>query len=100
MGENSHQPKLAGVVALINPYASSINSIISTFSFILDPMFSNREACSADIANTIFGIWFDIPCKISDKNGLYEELATMQCCVYFLYQLAMINLSLILKLTS
>ena len=59
---------------------------------ILDTMFPDREACSADSANTIFERRFGIPCKISDKNGLYKELPTMKCCVYTLYQLAIVIL--------
>ena len=35
----SHQPKLAQVIALINPSDSFINPTTSTSSLILDPMF-------------------------------------------------------------
>ena len=62
-------------------------------------MFPASEACSADSANTIFGRRFGIPWKISHKNGLYEELPTMKCCVYTIYQSEMIIIILIIKLT-
>ena len=96
----SCQTKLARVIALTNPSASSINTTTSTSSNILDPVFPTHKACSDDSANTIFGRRFVITCKISDKNGLYKELPTMKCCVYTLYQLEMIIMSLMLNLAS
>ena len=56
----SHQQKIARVIALINPSASSINTTIYTSSMILDPMITAREACSADIENTIFRRLFGV----------------------------------------
>ena len=81
-----HQ-KQAQVIAIINPSDSSINPTRYTSSMILDPMFLYCEACSSGSANTIFGRWFVIPWKISDKNGLYKELQTIKWCAYTLYQL-------------
>ena len=89
-GERNSSVKLAQVIALINPYTLYINHTTSTSSMIIDSTFPAREACSADSVNTIFGRQFGIPCKIIDKNGLYEELPMMKCCVYTLYQLEVI----------
>ena len=50
---DSNQPKLAQVMALINPSALSINTITSTYSLDIDPMFPARKSCSADSVNTI-----------------------------------------------
>ena len=80
----SHEPKLSQVIGLINPSVSSINTSTSTYNFIIDPMFPARETCSADIANAIFGRQFCISCEISAKNGLYEELSTINVA-YILY---------------
>ena len=70
INNESHQPKLARVITLINPSASSINPTSSTSSLILYKMFPADEEFSADNANTIFGRRFGIPHSISDKNGL------------------------------
>ena len=67
-----HKPKLARVVTLINPSASYINPATYTSSMIVDTMFPDRKPCSADSANTILGRRIFIPCKISDKYGLYK----------------------------
>ena len=96
----SCQTKLARVIALTNPSASSINTTTSTSSNILDPVFPTHKACSDDSANTIFGRRFVITCKISDKNGLYKDVPMMKCCVYTLYQLEIIMMSLVLNLKS
>ena len=61
----NHQPKLARVIALINPYSLFINTTTSTPSMIIDPMFPYRKACLSDIAITIFGRQSGITCKIS-----------------------------------
>ena len=63
-------------------------------------MFPDRKSCSADSSNTIIGRRIGIPCKISDRNGLYEELLTMKFYVYTLYQLEMIILSFMPRPTS
>ena len=97
---DSNQPKLAQVMALINPSALSINTITSTYSLDIDPMFPARKSYSDDSVNTIIGRQFGIPCKIIEKKCLCEELKAMKWCVYTLYQLEMIILSLIIKLTS
>ena len=67
---------------------------------IMDTMFPDRKPCSADSANTIIGRRIGIPCKISDKYGLYEELSTIKCYVFTIYQLEMIILSFMPRLTS
>ena len=97
---DNNLPKLLRVITPIYPFALSINPTTYTSILILDPMFPDHKACSTDGKNTIFGRRFGIPWKISDKNGLYEELPMMKFCVYTIYQLEMIILSLILKLTS
>ena len=74
MENKSNQPKLAQVIALTNPSASSINTTTSTFSIILDMMCPTREACSADSENTIFGRQFGIPCIISDKKWFIRRV--------------------------
>ena len=74
INNDSHQPKIAQVIALINTSASSINPTISTSSLIIDPIFLDREACSADSANTIFGRRFGIPFKTSDKKWFIRIL--------------------------
>ena len=53
MENESHQPKLAQVMAMINPYASSVISTTFISSMILYIMFQTCYACSADSANTI-----------------------------------------------
>ena len=100
MESNDHHLKLAWVIALLNQSSSSINPTIYTSSIIIDTMFPAQEACSDDSANNILGIWFGIPSKISDINGLYKELPTMKCCVYTIYQLSMIVLSLVINMKS
>ena len=55
INNDSHQPKIAQVIALINTSASSINPTISTSSLIIDPMFPAHEVCSADSTKTMFG---------------------------------------------
>ena len=82
IGKDSHQPKLVQVVALINPSTSSINSTTYTSIMILDPMFPSREACSDDSVNTILGEDLVLLAKSVIKNGLYEELPAVKCCVY------------------
>ena len=70
----SHQPKLAQVIALINTSDTSINTTPSISSLILDPMFPPHEACSDDSANTIFGRQFGITYKISDKKWFIRRV--------------------------
>ena len=67
MEDKSHQPKVAWVIALINPSEISINPTTSTSSKIIDPMFLACDTCSADSKYTIFWRQFDITYKISDK---------------------------------
>ena len=66
MKKNSHQKKIAQVVAPINMPAYSTNPTTSTSSMALDPMFISRKAFPADSANTIFGRRFGITYKTSD----------------------------------
>ena len=65
VNNESYQPKLSRVIALIHPSNSSIKPITSTSNLILETMFSAHEACSPESANTIFGRLFGTPCKIS-----------------------------------
>ena len=60
MDNESHHPKLAQFIALIDTSALSINPATSTSSMILDILFPAREACPADSANNIFGRLFGI----------------------------------------
>ena len=96
----SHQPKLSQVIALINPSTLSINLTTSTYSMTLDPMFPARKTCSADSANTILGDDYLFLAKSVIKCFLYEDLSMMKYYMYTLYQLEIIILSLMLKLTS
>ena len=67
---------------------------------IIDPMFPDRKVCSADSANTILEDDLVFLAKLVIKNGLYKDVPTMKCCVYTLYQLEIIMMSLVLNLKS
>ena len=82
---DSHQPKLARVIAIINPSTPSINPTTYTSSLILDPIFQLMKHVQI-IVQTLFledGLVFLVKSVI--KNGLYKELPMMKCCVYILY---------------
>ena len=99
-GERESSEKIRRAIAVINPSYFFITPTTYTYSMIIDPMFPARETCLADSANTILEDDLVFLAKSVIKNGLYKDVPMMKCCIYTLYQLEIIMMSLVLNLKS
>ena len=84
MENDKHRPKLVCVIALGNPSSWFNNPSTYTSSMIIDPLFPDRKACSADSTNTIFVRQFLFLAK-SVKTMVSKKSYQWWSVVYILY---------------